>query len=324
MYQTLALAGVLALLGACSSSGPSNPQVFTPPAPPPVQHASPEALKLFDQAPDEDYRLGEGDGVGLHVWDRADLSGDHVVGPDGRVTVPFVGPLKVAGLTREQAAAAVRDALAKFYANAVVTVRVQAYVSNQVIVLGRVTTPGVQAFPARPTLLEAIARAGGPARDTVTGALPALTHCAVVRGRDKIAWIDLRRLLEEGDVSLNLRLRPGDVVFIPEWEDVPVYVIGQVNRPGPIRWSPGLSVLDAVARAGGLSRDAATTSLTLARPSTGEKFSFSQTSLLDNPANVGLKKGDVLYVPTNLLADIGYVFEKINPFGWVFLATTVR
>ncbi|HEX7897801.1 MAG TPA: polysaccharide biosynthesis/export family protein [Planctomycetota bacterium] len=322
--RTFWVVAVCGLLAGCSSAPSSLPAGFKVPAPPPVAHTKADALALFEQAPDEDYRLGEGDVVTLHVWDRADLSGEHVVGPDGRVTVPFVGPQKLSGLSRDQAATAVRDALARFYANAVVTVRVQQYVSNQVVVLGRVAAPGVQNFPARPTLLEAIARAGGLARDTTQGSIPALTHCAIMRGRDKVAWIDLRRLLETGDLTLNLRLRPNDLVFIPEWEDVPVYVLGQVLRPGPIRWSPNISILDALAQAGGLGRDASTTQVVLARPSTGERFTFAQTDLLEARANAEVKKGDVLYVPTNLLADIGYVFEKINPFGWVFLATTVR
>ena len=312
------------LLAGCSSAPESVPAGMKVPTPPTVPYTAAAALAQFDQVGDEDYRIGEGDVVALHVWDRPDLSGDHVVGPDGKVTVPFAGPQKVAGLSRERAAAAVSDGLARYYSNAVVTVRVQQYVSNHVVVLGRVASPGVQNFPSRPTLLEAIARAGGFFRSTEMDALPSLTHCAIVRGRDKVAWIDLRRLLESGDLTLNLRLRPNDLVFIPEWEDVPVYVLGQVLRPGPVRWSPGLSILDALSLSGGLGRDASTTQVVLARPSTGERFTFSQTDLLEARANAELKKGDVLYVPTNLLADIGYVFEKINPFGWVFLATTVR
>jgi polysaccharide export outer membrane protein len=314
----------LALLAGCSSSPEARiPSGFTPPPPRPAP-ATPDALKLFEgPAGDEDYRLGEGDGLLIHVWEREDLSGEHVVGPDGRVTMPFVGPLKVAGLTRAESATAVKEALSKFYANAVVSVRVQAYASNHVVVLGRVQTPGAISFPSRPTLLEALARAGGVARDA-TGTLPALTHCSIIRGRDKVAWVDLGKLLESGDPSLNVRLRAGDVVFVPEWEDLPVYVLGQVERPGPIRWTPGLSILDAVAKAGGLNRDAAAGSITIIRPSSGDRFTLAQSDLFRAQANAQLQKGDVVFVPTSLLADVGYVFEKINPFGWVFLATTVR
>lgn len=313
------------LLAGCSSAPEAKiPSAFAPPPPPPA-HATKEGLALFEgPAGDEDYRLGEGDGLQIHVWERADLSGEHVVGPDGRVTIPFTGPIKVAGLTRGEASTAIRDGLAKFYANAVVTVRVQAYVSNHIVVLGRVQTPGSIAFPSRPTLLEALARAGGVARDATSGVMPALTHCAVIRGRDKVAWVDLGKLMDSGDPALNLRLRPGDLVFVPEWEDVPVYVLGQVERPGPIRWSPGLSVLDAVARAGGLGRDAAAGSIAVVRPSSGERFTLAQSDLFRDGSNARLQKGDVVFVPTSLLADVGYVFEKINPFGWVFLATTVR
>jgi polysaccharide export outer membrane protein len=227
-------------------------------------------------------------------------------------------------MTREEAAKAVKTALSKFYEGLAVTVRVDQYVANKVVIIGRVKTPGVQRFDNIPTLLEAISRAGGLAEDAAQH--HNLSHVAVVRGRDRVAWLDLRNLLEAGDLSLNLRLKRNDVVIIPDFWDQPVYVLGQVVKPGPIRWMPGMSYVDALALAGGATRDAATYNIVLIRPSKNLRINIPQSSLLDPTlgTNVSVERGDILFVPSSLLADLGYVFEKLNPFGWVFLAQAVK
>jgi polysaccharide export outer membrane protein len=311
------------LLAGCGSNSTESEGAFAPPGPPKPYTAS-EALKKFDADLGASYRLGEGDVVTVQVWDRADLSGPHVVGPDGMVTLAVAGPLRMAGLTREEAAKATKEALSRYYDGVSVTVRVDQYVSNRVIVLGRVKTPGVQRFDSVPTLLEALSRAGGLLEDPL--AHNNLTHCAVIRGRDRVAMLDLRSLLEAGDLSLNLRLKADDVVLIPDWADQPVYVLGQVTRPGPLRWTQGMTVLDALSLAGGVTRDSMPNSISLVRPSQNLRLTISQYDILEPlaGANLAVVRGDIIYVPTNLLADIGYLFEKLNPFGWVFVAQTAR
>jgi polysaccharide export outer membrane protein len=99
-----------------------------------------------------------------------------------------------------------------------------------------------------------------------------------------------------------------------------------VVKPGPIRWMPGMSYVDALAQAGGATRDAATYNIVLIRPSKNLRINIPQSSLLDPTlgTNVSVERGDILFVPSSLLADLGYVFEKLNPFGWVFLAQAVK
>jgi polysaccharide export outer membrane protein len=290
--------------------------------PPTTAFSAAEALRQFDAAPEGSYRLGEGDLLTVQVWDRGDLSGQHTVGPDGVITLPVAGSLKVAGLTREEAAGAIKTTLTRFYADVTATVRVDAYVSNRIFVLGRVRSPGAVQFTATPSLLEALSRTGGLAQDA-TGAL---SHCAVIRGRDRVAWIDLRRLLENGDLSLNLNLKANDVVLVPEWEDQPVYVLGQVARVGAYRWSAGMTLLDALSRAGGTTRDAAPSGVQIVRPAEGLRFTVSLDHLIarDGTQNIGLRKGDIIYVPTNTLADVGYIFQQLSPFSWVYLAGSLR
>jgi len=319
-WRVLFCAAVFQVLG-CGGGSPAIHREFTKPPPPPKPFTSGEALKQFDAAPDPDYRLGEGDAIAIQVWDHPDLSGSQIVGPDGAITVPVAGTLHVAGKTRDEATKAVRDAMLKYYAKLTVTVRVDRYVSNRVVVLGRVRLPGVMQFDAMPTLLEALARAGGVAPDEKSN----LTHCAIVRGRDRVAWIDLRGLLQDANLTLNLRLRPNDLVFIPDRGDLPIYVLGQVMKPGLVRWTSNLTLLDALAQAGGATRDASS-SLEVISPSRGLRTTVVLEELQRGVKghNVILQGGDIVYVTTSGLADVGYVLEKLNPYSWIFLGSTVR
>src|SRR5436190_6713326 len=121
LFQSL-LAGLAAGLLGCESYHDIPEGTFTPPAPAQSFTAS-KALKDFDADPTEAYRLGEGDQVTIQVWDRPDLSGPQTIGPDGAVTLPVAGTISMAGLTREEAAKAVKTALSKFYDALSVTVR---------------------------------------------------------------------------------------------------------------------------------------------------------------------------------------------------------
>ena len=292
------------------------------PAPkPPRPHSPSETLKEFDAAVSEAYRLGEGDQVFVQVWEKPDLSGIQFVGPDGALTIPLVGTMKVAGMTREEAAKSIRDSLSRLYTGISVTLRVDQYIANRVTVVGRVKSPGVIRFEKPPSIMEAIARAGGLLDGPVN-----LTHCAVIRGRNRVAWIDLPSLMSGQELSLNLRLKADDVVLIPEDGDLPVYVLGQVLKPGAFRWTRGMTVLDAIAQAGGVHRDSNSTQIVLVRPSTNRRVVLSQDDILApvNAVNAGLERGDIIFVPSNILADIGYVLDKLNAFSWVFLADTLR
>jgi polysaccharide export outer membrane protein len=320
---------VLAVAAGCGTPSEPIPPDFPKPAPPRPFSAG-EYLRQFDAVTPEPYRLGEGDLVTIQVWDKPDLSGPHTVGPDGVVTIPFAGAMHIAGMTRDEAAKAIQEALLRLYTGVTVTLRVDQYVSNRITVVGRVHTPGVLRFENNPTVLEVLARAGGLLDSPVTLAGVNgpfnLTHCAVIRGRDRVAWIDLNSLWDGRNLALNLRLRPDDIVLVPEDSDLPIYVLGQVLRPGPFRYTRGMTFMDALALAGGATRDAQPSQMILVRPSQNLRMVLTQADLLApvEGANVGLQRGDILYVPTSVLADVGYILEKLNALSWVFVAQTVK
>jgi polysaccharide export outer membrane protein len=262
----------------------------------------------------EEYRLGDGDQITVDVVGRPELSGAQTIGPDGKISIPVAGSLSLRNQTREEAAKSVNHLLARYYKDIFVTVRVDKYTSNRVIILGRVEHPGIVEFDTAPTLLEILSKSGG---------LPllrpeqTLTRCSIVRG-DKIIWIDLKRLLV-GDLSLNLHLQRNDVVYIPDAFDTTVFILGAVGKPGAYRLTPQMSFLDALGQAGGPTLDADLTRLHVIRPHKNQNLRVDLNDLLkpDPGLNVAMEEGDILYVTRNDIAKVGYVLQKLTPFSQI-------
>lgn len=286
-----------------------------------------ELLRQFEAASGQEYTIGAGDEIEVLVPGQADLTGHHVVGPDGRITLPLVGPMQVSGQTREAAAQAMSKAWGQYYSSVNVTVQVTKYGSNRVVVVGRVATPGPIYFDNPPTLLEALAKAGAYTPRPSEGSTPIpgksgsptmISRCAIYRGTEQVLWVDMKSLFASGS-GIDLHLRRDDVIYVPEEQDDLVSVLGQVEHPGAIRLTADTRLVDLLAMAGGLTEDAAANKIRIVRPSTGMTMEVSLKNLLD-PANaqtseVALQRGDVVYVPKSGLGKVGYVFSKFSPAG---------
>lgn len=282
-------------------------------------------LEQFD-ARQEDYTIGAGDEVAITVWNRPELSGKHSVGPDGQITLPYVGPVRLEGLTREASVAAVTKLLAPHYEDLNVTLQVTRYESNRIFVLGRVASPGVLRFEGRLSLLEAVTRAGGLPIGGIGADKAALSRCMVFRGKDQVVWIDLRSLLNGSNLALNIHLRREDTLYIPDSDDQMVYVMGEVRRPGAVRVTPEMNFLSAIAQAGGPSPEARTGKVRLVRPAENLEREFDLKDFYrgGKVVNVSLQDGDVIYVPRSTFGTVGYVFEKLSPLtGWMLFGTAL-
>ena len=273
--------------------------------------SSAELVRQFESEAPAQYLIGPGDKLAVTVAGRPELSGEHTVGPDGNITIPFAGMVQVLDLDRDQAAKSIKNALLAYYLDVYITVSVVEYTSNRVVVLGRVDHPGVVHFEDNPTLIELLSRVGGL---SVQRPEQKLFRCAVLRG-DKILWLDLQQLLN-GDLSLNIRLRRDDVVYIPDTRDTTVYVLGEVNKPGIYPLMPKMLFLDALGQAGGPNSDANTDEIRLIRPSQGlnQEVALDRILAPDRSLNVALEDGDIVYVPRRGIADVGYFLRQVNPF----------
>jgi len=292
------------------------------PAGPALTIRDEKAMVDGEPAANEEYTLGAGDQITLDFPGRTELTGVHTVGPDGRITLPLAGPVHVAGLTRADAGKAVTDALATFYTDLSVTVRIDKYTSNRVRVLGYVQHPGEITFDEQPTLLDAISKAGLIAPTAVVGGVPTATGsgipelCTIYRGNSETFQVQLRTLLMSGNQLADLRLRRNDIVYVPEPKEQFVSVLGEVARPGTVALTPASTLSSVLAQAGCCTEGGGfTPKVHVIQPSTGKEFDVSYKNLMTVAAQkeYTLHSGDVILIPKSGFYKATYIFTRLSP-----------
>lgn len=320
VFFLLALQNATAFPGGDTPSHPKDP-AFQPAQSKALPYAGPETIQELNASIPKEYLLGPGDLVDVQVWEQPKLSGQQTIGPDGMVALQLIGPVEVQSLTRTQAAAALQKAFEKYYREPIVTLQVLEYKNNRAFVMGRVERPGLIRFDGQGTLLELLAMAGS---QPVDGPGNRLEKCAVIRGKDKIVWIDLDELLLGGNMSLNINIANNDVVYIPDEQDAMVYVMGEVLTPGAYRLTPQMSFLDGLMGAGGPSEDARKGSMALVRNIDGKahvlKVSLRDFKKGNYANNIELQENDIIFVSRKGLAHLNYVLRQLSPFATLAIA----
>ena len=310
MRYFLSMALVLALT-ACQSPEPIRAFKTPDRATTPVMISTDQAQTIDAELGDGPYLLAAGDTVRLEHHLQPALSGKQVVSPQGSIALGMQGDLRVEGLTREQAEAEVRKRYASIYRYPVISLTIEEYASYRFTVLGRVEKPGVQRFSYAPHLLELLANAGSmPILDKQA----TLTQCAIIRDNRQMIWVDLKALLN-GNMAFNLKMKRGDMVFIPDSSETSVYVMGQVLRPNAYRLTPRMTLLDAIAQAGGPNEDASNGEIIIYRPGLEQIKQVSLRDLMKNAQalNYELQDRDVIYVEKKSVANLGYILKQIAP-----------
>jgi polysaccharide export outer membrane protein len=281
----------------------------------PQKFSSLDALKEFESYAPPSYTYGEGDDITVEVFSHPELSGKHIVGPDGMITLPVVGNVRLADLSREEGRKLVEEAYARYYEGLSVVVRTEVYASNRIFVLGRVAHPGLLQFETVPTLLEAVTRAGSLPVGGVGGDKAAINRCVIFRGREAVVWVDLKPLFREGNQAYNIQLKRNDVIYLPDSDDQSIFVLGEVLRPGAYPLRSDMTFLEAFAEAGGETKDGVTEHVHLIRPSKNLNREISLRELMRPNAslNFALADGDIIYVPKRRLAKFGYVVQQFGP-----------
>lgn len=267
--------------------------------------------------PDEEryiYKLGPGDVLDLVIWGDDAISGTYRIGPDGDITVPLFGTLELSGKTRDEAARYVEDVLGESYLDPHATIVVKEFNNNNVFLLGAFQWPGEYKLENQATLLQALSLAKGFLKEADRSAL------TITRGEDTAMRINLDDLLLRGNRSLNVRLEPGDVLFLPENTTRLVYVMGEVKNPGVVPVGDGLDLLEALAMSGSLTEDSVASEVRVIRPLPGGKKVRVITVDVERiyregayVANIPLAADDVVYVPTKGIAQLNYVLRQFTP-----------
>jgi polysaccharide export outer membrane protein len=205
-----------------------------------------------------DYRLGPGDKLVLILTGAVELTHQIAITREGFVLIPQVGQVYLSGLTLDQAKSLLTDRLGRVYSGirrgASASISFELSVANvraiQVYVVGEVEQPGAYQVSALGTALTALYAAGGVTERAN------LRKVEVRSGAHPATTVDLYDYLLRGDMSKAQRLADGDVVFVG-LRDRRVSVNGKVNRPAYYDVTPGETLAELVAGAGGFAPDAA-------------------------------------------------------------------
>lgn len=265
---------------------------------------------ILTQQPASEYVIGVNDLLQVSVYGYTDLAAAQAVRPDGKIAFPLIGSAQAAGLTPERLQEEIAARLAEFVRQPRVTVIVAEYNSRRVISLGELNAPGIVPFGAEMSLVEGISRAGG------------LTTNADLRGamvvrEGKILPVNLERLLRQGDFTQNVLLRPNDVILVPNVSARKIFVLGEVRDPQVVTANLDVSLVEAIALAGGLTRDAEQKNILVVRGGLSEPQLIAVdlrdvAEKGDVSKNISLVPGDLVYVPRSTIADVVEFFNRIR------------
>ncbi|VWX56474.1 EPS I polysaccharide export outer membrane protein EpsA [Burkholderiales bacterium 8X] len=264
---------------AVSPSGFSTAEI-DPPPPGAITSITPELIRAQRAAmgrgvgpeikalvgPPEIYRVGPGDVVGIVVYDHPEIvfsatpattvadpssvspAPGFIVSDTGQLSFPYVGSIKVEGMTIAEIETTLTRRLARVFKDPQLSVRVTAFRSKRVYMEGEVKNTGLLVFTDIPmTLAEALNRSGGL---TATG-----DRSAVMLTRDgKTYQLDLTAMAEAGIDANRIPMKSGDMVLVRNRDERKVTVMGETNvQTGVLMRNGRLSLTDALAEVGGLN-----------------------------------------------------------------------
>ena len=165
----------------------------------------------------DEYRIGVDDVLAVHVWGNAQLSVSVPVRPDGRISMPLLGDVDVAGKTAEEVASDITELLRKDVREPNVTVTLSSMQSKEFLrrvrVTGAVGNPTSIPYHQGMTVLDAVLEAGG------LGEFAAGNRAVLIRnnkGETVSVPLRLEDMLVRGKVKANHILIPGDIISVPE------------------------------------------------------------------------------------------------------------
>jgi protein involved in polysaccharide export with SLBB domain len=165
---------------------------------------------------DDEYYISPGDMLGIRVSPADEFSKDVIVSPDGSIELPLVGAIKVAGMKVKELEKILAEKFSKYIFNPKVSISVKKFSSYRVAVIGQIQKSGYIEYFEGMTLLDLIASAGGPLDYADSKNIKVYRKTKTKDGslKEEIFTVSMDSFFE-GNLSNNLKLLPGDIVYIP-------------------------------------------------------------------------------------------------------------
>jgi polysaccharide export outer membrane protein len=169
-----------------------------------------------DEEKGAEYRIGSDDNLSIFVWRNPDLSTTVPVRPDGKITIPLIEDLQATSKTPTELARDIEKELSVYIQDPIVTVMVTTFVGqfqDRVRVVGEAQSPQALPYRSTMTLLDVMIAVGG-LTDFAAGNRATITRN--VNGKLRQYRLRIDDLVRDGDMSANVKIKPGDIVVIPE------------------------------------------------------------------------------------------------------------
>lgn len=267
------------------------------------------------------YRIGAGDLLSLTFWQGGKSTEYKVtVQVDGTVSLPYQAALQVSGLTPREVDKHVTKILERFERKPRVDVLVLKAKSKAVSIFGEVqnltrqpTGPGTYFLKGKESLVNFLSRAGGPSKEAD------LTKVQILRA-GKTVTLNLNKAIQQGDWKENAILDDADTIFIPSLAQSKrrVYVLGAVAKPGIVEFIGNINFLDAIAKSGGLGKDAYLPDIRVLRADRDKPLilpvdfqRFMEKG--DLSQNIALQDKDMLIIPKRPIANWNQWIADLMP-----------
>jgi protein involved in polysaccharide export with SLBB domain len=244
--------------------------------------------------------LGPGDILNFALFGQPELTRSEVpIGPDGRVSYLEADDVLASGLTIGELRAKLDEELAKYRRAPRTVITPAVFRSKKFFMLGTVARKGVFTLDRPLTIIEAVAQGRGLETglfDHSTRELADLPRSFLARQGKRVP-VDFEKLFQEGDLSQNIPLEPGDYLFFPPANLQEIYVLGEVRLPGLMNFNPGATALAAIATRGGFTERAWKKKILITRGS----LHRPETFVVDAPAVLSARQPDFQLQPKDIV-----------------------
>ena len=222
--------------------------------------------------------LGPGDVVTVHVFGRPELTTTTYVTDAGNITIPLAGVVKVGGQSPQEAAQSVAKALrqGQYLVNPQVTITLAEFRSQRASVLGEVRSPGRFPIESKTTVFDLLAEAGGI---TENGADTIYLLRPDSKGDIERYPINLEGLDSGKRAIPMITLKGGDSIYVPRADQF--YIYGEVRSPDMYRLEPGMTVVQAISRGGGITERGSDSRIDIRRKLPDGKYKTMHAKLSD-------------------------------------------
>ena len=274
------------------------------------------------------YKMNAGDEIEIRVYDHQDLGMVTRIGPDGNVGIAFMGQVKLSGLTIADGADTIRDGLAPYIKNPVVSITVKSVQSETATIAGACSKPGVYGISNATRLADLYAIAGSSDSRLFNGVdvdVADLSHSIIIRKGETLP-VDFMKAINNGDPLHNIKIRRGDYIFIAQRMESSITICGEVRNPQKRLYEPGMGLLETLTAAGWML-DTHWKHVIIIRDGLSHPRLYKvdiDGILAGKCNNMLLKAGDIVYVPKDSISEYNVFVKKLLPTAQIVNLLTSR